>query len=103
MFGIILVPTGLFVGPHILLTSLGHLLVGVIGLLVASGLGHQAPWAWWCGTILSLAIVLLMLAWVVASFEEPGAAIFFGLVGAVFVAVFFKLILARREYRARAR
>ena len=102
-FGTILLPIGLFVGPHIVLGSIAHLLAGVIGLVVASGLRHQARWAWWCGTILSLVIILLMFTGMVAGIEEPVAAMFFGLMGALFVAVFMELILAHREYRAGAR
>ncbi len=102
-FGALLVPIGLFVGPQILAAGVGHLLAGIVAFVVASGLRRQAPWAWWGAAIVSLAVVLLMLTATIASSQELAAMVFFGVVSALFLAVFVQLVLGRGRYRAASR
>jgi lysylphosphatidylglycerol synthetase-like protein (DUF2156 family) len=77
----------------------GHVLAGIVGFVVASGLRRQAPWAWWVAAIVAWVIVLLMLAMAIASAPELGAMLFFGVIGALFLAVFVELVWWRGRYR----
>ena len=80
-FGLFSLPTGLFIGPHALAVSIGHMLVGALNLWIAGGLTRRDAWAWLAGVLLSFATFLLFFAGLVASHREQDTS------GTVFYAV----------------
>jgi uncharacterized membrane protein (DUF2068 family) len=97
-FGILSLPTALFVGPHLLAASLGHILFGVMYLIIARGLTRNKAWAWWAGTLLSVAITLLALVALAQSIhaEDWPSVVFYS------IATIFFLILLITAVRVRA-
>lgn len=58
-FGLMTIPTGLFVGPHILLAAAGHIAVGILFLLSALAQGRNRGWGTWVALVCSLALALI--------------------------------------------
>ena len=69
-FGILMLPAGLFVGPHILAASLTHIALGVGFLIAAFGLRRHRPWAAWTALLLASFVATVALIAIVQSGNE---------------------------------
>lgn len=77
-FGTVSIPTGLFVGPQMLLAALGHIVMGLGFLSAASGLNRGTDWAVWITLLLaSLTAVVGAVAFIESAFAVDSAALVF--------------------------
>ena len=72
-FGLIIASVGLFVGPHLLIGGVLHVVLGVFSFAVASGARRGRSWAWSCGLALAAAVVLCCTIAVVKILASPDA------------------------------
>jgi hypothetical protein len=96
--GLVGLPIGLFVGPHLLFAAFGHLLVGVIAVGVNYGLHHAAALGWWAGVALSTTIAIVSAVAVLEALPADGgipACVFFSISGILFTAVLVDLVRSR--------
>jgi hypothetical protein len=100
VFGLWSLPTGLFIGPQFLVASLGHVLIGTLCVIISRGLMRRKTWAWWGGTILSFAILLLWVVAFVQSIHEHdvGGIAFYSIMATFMLLVFVTSLLARATH-----
>jgi hypothetical protein len=86
-FGLMSIPTGLFVGPHILLAAAAEIVVGILFALAASALTNRKRWGVWLAlgcALLTSAVSILGLFEMLRS-SESLEWLFFALFAAYFV------------------
>jgi uncharacterized membrane protein YfcA len=86
-FGLMAIPTGLFVGPHVLLAAAAEIVVGILFALAASALTNRKRWGVWLAlgcSLLTSAVSILGLVEMLRS-PETMQWLFFALFTAYFV------------------
>jgi uncharacterized membrane protein YfcA len=104
-FGLLCLPTALFVGPHVLAVSFSNVLAGAASLIIARGLRRRAVWAWWSGLSLCFAIIAVTVFGLAQSVSgrEVANSVFFAVVGIFVFGVFVALLLLRGNSKSQGR
>lgn len=86
-FGIMAIPTGLFVGPHILAAAVLHIIIGVGYAFASFGISHSKIGAYWASVMFSFAISLFAVFGVYRSLTraDGGSAVVFALISLYFI------------------
>lgn len=93
--GLMSLYVGLFVGPHLLVASLGCGVFGALGISVAFGFDRGRAWAWKAGLLWTTAVLAVALTAVYQSGVEEDAAgrIFYGIMSGVFGSLLILLVV----------